>query len=148
MRVVLQSIVLTGLGATADTEKLEKNAASGENIQMSIGSTLRFPSENRIDCYVTMESSSTSEAIRLRCTYKGSFSFSTDKELSDDDQGRISAMCTAKMFPYLRELVADVTRRLPLASPIILHPSLGDEEALLGQVKVQAQEPVDGTKKQ
>jgi len=142
MRVELQNIVLIGLGTTVDMEKLQAKAESGENIGMNINSILLFPEPGRVECRVTLETGPEAEAIRLRCTYQGTFSLFPDadeieRELIENEQTKISAMCTAKMFPYLRELVVDVTRRLPMAAPIALHPALGDENALLNQARLQ-----------
>lgn len=148
MRVELNSVVLTGLGATADSEKLKANAVSGENIRMGISSNLRFPEARRVECLVTVESSSDSEAVKLRCTYLGDFTIVSDSEITDGDQMKISAMCTAKIFPYIKELIADITRRLPLNSPLYLHPSLGDEEILLRQMNMQPEEMPSNEKAQ
>ena len=142
MRVELQNIVLIGLGTTVDMEKLQARAESGENIGMNISSNLLFPEPGRVECRVTLETGPEAEAIRLRCTYQGTFAFvaeneEVERELIENEQTRISAVCTAKMFPYLRELIVDVTRRLPMAAPIMLHPALGDENALLNQAQLQ-----------
>ena len=139
MHVELTSIILTGLGATANIEKLQANALSGENIRMNIGSVLRFPRPGYVECVVTAESTSDSDAVRLGCSYTGGFNVPENTDIiTGESQLRISAACTAKIFPYIKELIADVTRRLPLTSPIQLSPTLGDEEALLQQMARQS----------
>ena len=138
MHVELQHIALIGLGTTVDPEKLATNSPAAEKISMNISSNLRFPEPNRVECLVTMASSSEIEAIRFQCTYQGVFSLSVDPEQFESEQSNISAMCTAKIFPYIKELVADVTRRLPMTAPIILSPALGNETALLSQMNLQS----------
>lgn len=138
MHVELQNIALIGLGTTVDLEKLAANSSAAEHIAMNISSNLRFPEPDRVECLVTMASRSEIEAIRFQCTYQGVFSLSVDPEQFESEQSNISAMCTAKMFPYIKELVADITRRLPMTAPITLSPALGNETALLSQMNLQS----------
>ena len=138
MHVELISAVLIGLGVRADIEKAREMGLAGENIKMNIGSTLIFPRPGYVECMVNVESDPGFDALRLKFTYLGGFTLTTEGELVDDDQVKISAACTAKLFPYIRELIADVTRRLPLTSPLVLNPAIGDEKVLLRQMSVSA----------
>ena len=49
-----------------------------------------------------------------------------NKKESDSLTKEISAIGIKKVFPYVRELVADITRRLPLTGPIQIDPNIGD----------------------
>jgi len=140
MHVELTNVALVGVGARADLQKMSAQGMSAENIKMNISTSLLFPRPGHVECMVTLESESSSDAVRLKATYQGSFTLSTDRELVDEDQRAISAACTAKIFPYLREFIADVTRRLPLTSPLVLSPALGDEKALIEQIVVRPNE--------
>lgn len=152
MHVELINVSLVGLGAQVDVSKVRDGSLPGEDIKMSIDASLAFPGENRIDCVVTVETASES-AIRMKVTYLGIFRLHTEKVLADEDQNRISAACTSKLFPYIREAVADVSRRMPIAQHISLHPSLGDEQSMLQQMTLtsvnfpQADEAGEKTKK-
>ncbi len=134
MYVELNDIILVGLGVRVDMDKLREASGSGETIKMSISSSLLFPEDDRVECVVTAESDPASESLRLRCSYRGSFTLVTEEPLPESDRVKVSAACTAKMFPYIRELLADVTRRLPISAPVILHPSMGEERALMRQM--------------
>ena len=147
MRLELTGIVMTGLGVSTNLEKLRENALSGENIKMSIDSVLRFSRPEYVECVVTVESASDSDAIRLKCSYTGSFAVDAGAAVKSDEHITISAACTAKIFPYIRELIADVTRRLPLAAPIILDPALADEKKLLEQMAKSQQQSEGETEK-
>lgn len=147
MHVELRNVALVGAGARADLKKMAGKALPSEDIKMSIAASLAFPRPGHVECMVNVESESDEEAaIRLKVTYQGSFTLSTEKELVEEDQREISAACTAKLFPYIREFIADLTRRLPLTSPIILHPSLGDEKTLLKQMANRENEPAPAEK--
>ena len=144
MHVELNAIMLTGLGVSADIEKLRATAVTGESIRMNIESSLRFPRPGYVECVVTVESDSTTNAMKFKCSYTGEFTLTAENELADEDRVKISASCTAKIFPYVRELVADITRRVPLTAPITLNPSLGDELALMRQMSVKPNEAEGG----
>lgn len=152
MHVELINVSLVGLGAQVDVSKVRDGSLPGEDIKMSIDASLAFPGENRIECAVTVETASES-AIRLKVTYLGTFRLHAESGLADEDQARISAACTSKLFPYIRETVADVSRRMPIAQYISLHPSLGDEQSMLQQMSLtsvnmaQADESAEKAKK-
>ena len=76
---------------------------------------------------------SDNDIITFDASYRGIFTFiDMPDTLSEDEHLRFQVICTSKIFPYLRELIADISRRFP-GPPIILPAELGDETTLIEQ---------------
>lgn len=146
MHVELIHVALVGIGAWVDMARIKDSPLSGEDIKMSIDASLSFPEQDIVECLTNVETASES-TLRLKVTYHGAFRLASETGLRDADQAKISAACTARLFPYIRETIADVSRRLPIAAPITLHPSLGDEHVVLRQMNLTYTGPSDSSEK-
>lgn len=131
MHIVLNNVFLVGAGATFDPTSLQSAEAATEQAKTSINANLRFVQDGIVECVVTSEITANSNAMRIKNTYLGVFSYDMEGVSVEDKQRELSAKCASMMFPYIREFVADISRRLPVKAPVFLSPALGDERFLL-----------------
>ena len=123
-------ITLTHVFSTVPQGKAGKK----DSLEFSLNSRIGINKDTlSVVCDLTGELvSSTGEKV-LSITYRGSFTASSLADTSDAALTHINTICTAKIFPYLRELVADLTRKMSISIPVEIDFSWGDEETLLTQ---------------
>ena len=125
-----KSVSLTQVSAAFPEGKAKKT----DSLEFSLKSQIYINTkENSLACDLTGElTSSTGEKV-LSVTYRGSFESSSLSDTPETAWPKINAQCTAKIFPYLRELIADLTRKMSISIPVEIDFSWGDEETLLTQ---------------
>lgn len=64
--------------------------------------------------------------------------FESDEAFTEIVNSEISPLCIAKVFPYIREAIADISRRMPLKSPLRLDVSIAENMQLDYQKKKHA----------
>ena len=65
----------------------------------------------------------------LAVSYTGQFQL-LDAEDDPVDPVELSSSCGARLFPYVRELITQLTAKIPLIKPVVLNPTLGEPEFL------------------
>ncbi|MFI3272120.1 MAG: hypothetical protein R3Y11_08485 [Pseudomonadota bacterium] len=60
----------------------------------------------------------------MKITYQAMFTHTFEKV----DEKAVANQCTSLVFPYIREAVADISRRMPFEAPISLNLELGNLE--------------------
>jgi preprotein translocase subunit SecB len=144
MHIEMKEVFLESVNLSFDIEQARN--AGQEEISIDMQSRPINKTDNELNAAVKIIGISKRKIFLFDATYRGIFTFvDVPNELSNDDAMRLSAMCTSKIFPYLREFVADISRRIP-GAPLLLPVVLGDEAALLLQARQKhaKQQPISG----
>lgn len=92
------------------------------NLRTRIRATPKF--EGMLLCDMKVDGKSNDECISIDCTVTGVFYVpNVDECLADNEKKlQLTKATSAIVYPYLREQIADITKRLPLEKQIKLPP--------------------------
>ena len=132
MKIALTQCYLSGVECNIEPNK------QGESIKISMRINSKVEhTETLVNASINTKFYINEDTTFLSVTYTGIFVL--DKN-TDVDKDKLTYECTSLLFPYVREFVADITRRMPFQRPIDLNPALGNAEVFKDFQKANSKE--------
>nr|DAE02877.1 MAG TPA: Preprotein translocase subunit SecB [Siphoviridae sp. ct8Hx23] len=120
MKIALKQCYLSGVKCNIKPNNQE------ENIKISLHINSKVEQVGAIvNASINTEFFIDEKTTFLNVTYTGIYVLDKNVVVDKDE---LTYECTSLLFPYVREFVADITRRMPFQRPIDLNPALGNAE--------------------
>ena len=130
MKILLQDVMLTRTDLKVEVHRLTPDAAATiEEVEHSMGIDISRQTENIILARFDFNLAHKHGVYSLGVSYTGQFQL-MEPGAAMDDPVELAACCGARLFPYVRELVIQLTAKIPLIKPIALNPTLGEPDFL------------------
>ena len=120
MKIALKQCYLSGVKCNIRPNN------QGENIKISLHINSKVEQVGTIaNASINTEFFIDEKTTFLSITYTGIYVLDKNTVVDKDE---LTYECSSLLFPYIREFVADITRRMPFQNPIDLNPALGNAE--------------------
>lgn len=130
MKILLQDVMLTRTNLNVEVHRLTPDLAPTiEEVEHSMGIDISRQSETIFLARFDFNLAHKHGVYSLGVSYTGQFHI-MEQGAWPEDPVELASSCGARLFPYVRELVTQLTAKIPIIKPIVLSPTLGEPEFL------------------